>query len=179
MKLAVDVYYPTSDSYTAVGILFNNWEDQKPIETTVIRETGVEISPYISGKFFQRELPPIKDLIKKLGDKIFNIDTFIIDGYVNLKGYDGEIWNGLGAELFKELAYFGIKNYSVIGVAKTRFGLCSDICSLLYRGESTNPLWISALGVITTEKAADCISNMYGNFKIPELLKLLDKETKK
>lgn len=179
MKLAIDVYYPTINSYTVVGILFNNWKDTEPLETIVIKKSNTEIFPYISGKFYQRELPPIENLIEELKEKLFDIDTFIIDGYVKLKGYDGKIWNGLGAELYKKLSNYGVKNHSVIGVAKSKFGLCSDICSLLYRGESTSPLWISSLGLINTEKASEYISSMHGDFKIPELLKRLDKETKK
>ena len=45
MKLAIDVYYPTINSYTVVGILFNNWKDTEPLETIVIKKSNTEIFP--------------------------------------------------------------------------------------------------------------------------------------
>lgn len=178
MKLALDVYYPTSDSSIAVGILFNSWEDEEPVEIIRVKTVGKN-APYIPGKFSLRELPPIKSLLDEISNIVPEIDTYIVDGFVKLKGYDGDIWNGLGAELYKAINGKDKPWISVIGVAKTKFGLCSDICKAVFRGEATNPLWISSMGKMNQDNAADCIKSMYGDYKIPKLLRLLDQETKK
>ncbi len=177
MKLAIDVYYPDQESAIVAGVLFNSWEDCEPEEIIRIKKVGY-IAPYISGKFYQRELPPIKALLDELTDVVPKIDTYIIDGYVKLKGYDGSIWNGLGAVMYDELKNIN-PDLSVVGVAKTKFGLCSDICKQVLRGESTSPLWVSSIGKLGQDKAAECVYSMWGDYRIPHLLKLVDKETKK
>jgi len=43
----------------------------------------------------------------------------------------------------------------------------------IYRGQSTNPLYITSEG-IELEKSADLILNMHGDYRIPTLLKKVD-----
>lgn len=178
MKLALDVYYPTIDSSVTVGLLFDSWDDKEPQEIIKVKKTG-KVFPYIPGKFYLRELPPIKSLFNEISDIFPKIDTFIIDGYVKLKGYDGNIWDGLGAELYGFLGGKDRPELSVLGVAKTKFGLCSDICEPVLRGEATNPVWVSSIGKISGPEAAELVKSMYGSYRLPDLLKQLDRETKK
>jgi len=65
MKLAIDVYYPNEESSIAVGILFDSWNDTSPKEIIRVKTVGRKINPYIPGKFSNRELPPIKSLLKE------------------------------------------------------------------------------------------------------------------
>jgi len=164
MKIAIDVYYDSRKA-KAVGVIFNEWESEEPHEiiTTLIDQ----VEDYEPGKFYKRELPCILELLKKVGTD--NIDTIIIDGYV----YLGDITKaGLGMYLYNSLA----GKISIIGVAKTYFHENSAV--EVFRGTSKNPLYITSVGVETSE-AAMYIRNMHGNFRMPKLLKLLDNETRK
>ena len=53
MKLAVDAYY-VGNKAKVVGVLFENFSDEKPLKIIV---DGV--APYESGSFYKRELPCI------------------------------------------------------------------------------------------------------------------------
>jgi deoxyribonuclease V len=48
----------------------------------------------------------------------------------------------------------------------------------VFRGQSINPLYVSSIG-IDIDQAAQNIQNMFGNYRIPTLLKHLDTLTKK
>ena len=64
----------------------------------------------------------------------------------------------------------------IIGVAKTYFHENSAV--EVFRGTSKKPLYITSVGMETSE-AAMYIRNMHGDFRMPKLLKLLDIETRK
>ncbi len=65
----------------------------------------------------------------------------------------------------------------VIGVAKTNFmGNDKKVVDVL-RGESKNPLKISAVG-LEKEKAAEFVKCMAGEYRFPDILKYLDQCTK-
>jgi len=66
---------------------------------------------------------------------------------------------------------------TVIGVAKTSFHNNNENVMELRRGESSNPLYISAIGIDLNE-ATERIRNMKGEFRIPTILKNLDQITK-
>lgn len=169
VKIAIDTYYRSdSDAYT-VGVLFENWQDSKPKE--IISCHTSSFAPYIPGQFYKREMPCILDLLKQIN--ISNLDTIILDGFVKLPERDG-----LGMHLWKELGL--PSSLSIVGVAKTRFDKCESIALPVYRGKTAiKPLWVNTNGLISNEEAVDRIKQMHGDFRIPDLLKLLDKETKK
>lgn len=125
-----------------------------------------DIAPYEPGKFFKRELPCLISLIELINEPI---NTFIVDGYVWL---NNERKPGLGAYLYE---HFNQK-IAVIGVAKRSFAN-NDIAIPLYRGESTNPLYITSAG-ISQEEAKSIIFQMYGDFREPLLLKQTDQLSK-
>jgi deoxyribonuclease V len=78
MMVAVDVDYRASIAIVA-GVIFDNWLDHKPV-----REITAQISDvkeYISGQFYQRELPGILELLQQINELP---ECIIIDRYVYL-----------------------------------------------------------------------------------------------
>jgi len=164
MKLAIDVYYDSCKA-KVVGVIFDEWESEEPCE--IITELIDQVEDYEAGQFYKRELPCILKLLEKVDMGV--IDTIIIDGYV----YLGDTTKaGLGMHLYNSL----VVKIPIIGVAKTYFHKNSAVEVL--RGTSKTPLYITSVGIETSE-AAICIRNMHGDFRMPKLLKLLDSETRK
>lgn len=163
MIIAIDVHYKDSTA-SSVALLFK-WEDDNPRE--VIHEELEGFDEYIPGEFYKRELPCVEALMKKIDTK--NIDALIVDGHVftdnETYGLGGYAWEALNKEI------------PVIGVAKRSFHSNKDTVIEVYRGSSKNPLYVSAIG-IEKEKAAELVQNMKGEYRIPTILKELDKLTK-
>lgn len=165
MIVAVDSYYFNDTAKTAL-ITFENWADS---EYAGSHSEKTEIaSNYISGEFYKRELPLIINILKKV--EIKTVETIIVDGFVYLNDA-GKL--GLGGYLFD---YFS-QEIPVIGVAKSDYIQNKTNKNLIYRGKSKHPLYISAAG-IAMEEAGKQIQNMYGEYRIPKLLKDLDRLTK-
>ncbi|GGD60532.1 endonuclease V [Paenibacillus nasutitermitis] len=165
MIIAVDVYYEENKA-KSVGVIFQGWEDSKPLEIIVsYTETPHE---YEMGYFYKRELPCIQELLK-LTD-ISQIHTIVVDGYVYL---NNEKKPGLGHYVY---THFSGK-IPVIGVAKNAFRDNEAFVKKIYRGSSAKPLYITTVGIDLAD-AAGHIQRMYGEYRFPHLLKLLDKETK-
>ncbi len=192
MILAIDVYYyskPDEDgnTYCAAGVLFEKFESNLPAAIQTIR--GKEpISPYIPGRFKDRELPCIIKLLNEFKIYAPEINTIILDSYVKLLDNNGSKIESLGDALFNELnslSFLGYSsNISIIGVAKTRFGYKKDsrllkYCVPVYRGlEAINPLYITSIGCDVKE-AAENIKNMFGPNKLPDMLSIADRYSKK
>jgi deoxyinosine 3'endonuclease (endonuclease V) len=171
--IAIDTFYESDTKAFTVGVLFNSWQDKVPSSIiSVISENN--FGPYIPGQFYKRELPCILDLLKKVD--LSKIDFIILDGFLRLKNADGSIHDGLGLHLRKKL---NIPHIKLIGVAKSLYCKCDDISIKVYRNkEVVNPLFVQGEG-ISDQLAADLIRSMDGNYRLPTLLKILDKETKK
>lgn len=163
MILAFDTYYFDNKAKT-VCIAF----DDDEIEPIVYSETLDNVEDYIPGQFYKRELPCILSLIKKID--LQNVNYIIIDGFVFLDDMEKL---GLGGRLYEELN----RKIPVIGVAKTNFASIDTSKRLLFRGKSQNPLYITSIG-IDVSQAVQKIETMNGEFRIPTLLKMLDKLTK-
>ena len=88
MKLAVDAYYAGSKA-KVVGVLFENFSDEKPLK--IISKAVGDVAPYESGSFYKRELPCIVSLLQDLD--VRDISLIVIDGFVYL---DDEGGHGLG-----------------------------------------------------------------------------------
>ena len=126
------------------------------------------VNEYIPGEFYKRELPCILKILNRVDMK--KVGLIIVDGYVyidNNKNY------GLGGKLWEHLE----GEIPVIGVAKTKFVQNTNTVRDVYRGQSKNPLYISAVGIDIVE-ATNVISDMKGNYRIPDVLKTLDQKTK-
>ncbi|MBL3658111.1 endonuclease V [Fulvivirga sp. 2943] len=164
MILAFDSFYFSNKAKT-VCLLFENWEDAAPY--SILSEITEGVADYEPGEFYKRELPCILSLLEKVEH---TIHTIIIDGYVTLtdKGKPG-----LGAHLYQSLD----PKVPIIGVAKSGFHENSKLVRELHRGESKNPLYITAAGM-SADEAYDNIKKMDGPYRMPTLLKLLDKKTR-
>ena len=87
---------------------------------------------------------------------------------------DDEGEKGLGGYLYEALN----QKIPVIGVAKRSFRNLDKKVIPVKRGESKNPLFVTALGGDLVDYA-EKVAQMDGAFRIPTLLKILDMETKK
>lgn len=160
MIACFDVHYE-ADCAIAAAILFENWQDSEPIEKLTVRCT--EIEAYQPGSFYQRELKPLREILEQIKCQV---DCFVIDAYCHLSE-DGA--PGLGAYFHELLPEDSV----VIGVAKNRFRNTMHAIEVK-RGESLNPLFVTAIGK-ENSLAAECIQSMAGEFRIPTLLKAVDR----
>lgn len=165
MILTIDVHYK-KDYAKTVLLFFENFSSEKP--TSIESHTTEDILEYEPGLFYKRELPCIMNALQ--GVNLEGVEIIIVDGYIYV---DNEKSFGLGGYLYEALH----KKYPIIGVAKTKFHKNMETVKEIYRGESKNPLYISSIG-IEKEVAADYIQNMFGSFRLPYLLKLMDQITK-
>lgn len=165
MILAIDVYYHEIGA-KVVGVLFESFDSETPYD--IIEKHLPVQKDYEPGAFYKRELPCILELLNQVNKE--GLDTIIIDGYVYL---DENKRGGLGYYLFNALD----EQIPVIGVAKSYFFISDDIVKEVYRGESKKPLYVTAVGLPLTQ-AKENIKKMYGKYRMPYLLKLMDTETK-
>jgi deoxyribonuclease V len=163
--LAFDTYYINNAAKT-VCIAFESWGNEDAY--TIHTETTHDIADYEPGAFYKRELPCIISLLKTVN--ITNIEAIIVDGFVFL---DDNEKLGLGGHLYKALH----AHIPIIGVAKTNFAAIEKNKCALLRGNSSKPLYITAVG-IDIETAAEHIKNMKGEHRMPTILKKLDTLTK-
>lgn len=165
MIACFDVQYNETNEQVAIGsiaaVVFENWEDAEPI--SIYKHRLNNIVPYQPGQFYLRELPCLLEIIQLIKEPL---EYLIIDGFVHLSAHGKK---GLGAYLFEAIS----NKTPVIGVAKNRFKK-DDFGITIKRGKSEKPLFITSVG-IENDKAANSIESMHGDFRIPTLLKLVDK----
>ena len=129
MELAVDAYYAVSKA-KVVGVLFENFSDEKPLK--IISKVVGNVAPYESGSFYKRELPCIVSLLQNLD--VRDISLIVIDGFVYL---DDEGGYGLGGHLYERLE----RRVQIVGVAKSPFkGSCKFVREIC-RGRSKRPFY--------------------------------------
>lgn len=174
-KLAIDSYYYSDTNCYTVGLVFDQWNSKEPLY--ILESTVTEFSPYVPGKFWKRELPGILSIIQKIN--LLEFDTILLDGFTGLIDSSGIRSSGLGEKLEANINMHS--RLSIIGVAKTLFGK-SDLCSSpVYRGQAKTPLWVSVTpgSEVSLPTAANYVKSMHGDYKIPSILKQLDKYTKR
>jgi deoxyribonuclease V len=151
----VDVDY-RDEGAIAAALWFRGWDAlDAELQAT---EMFKDVAEYEPGAFYKRELPCLLGVLAH-GPKA---DVIVIDGYVWLEGGKA----GLGAHLHRQ--HGGI----VLGVAKTKYAGATDAVAVC-RGESTSPLYVSAIGM-TAAAAAAHIIEMHGPYRVPTLLKQVD-----
>jgi deoxyribonuclease V len=160
MIAIMDVHYRESKAVAAC-VVARDWSDESPAFEFV--ETLPPAAEYVSGEFYKRELPCLLAVLAKVPDAV---EIVVIDGYVWL----GPDRKGLGAHLHEALG----NQTPVVGVAKTRFVSAAGLAIALERGTSENPLWITSIG-IEPEAAARAVRSMHGEFRIPTLIKRVDR----
>ena len=157
MITALDVHYNDNGSATAGAVVFSDFTDSKCCKTYVTCIARAE--QYIPGQFYKRELPCLLAILAKIEE---NIETIVIDGYVDLDENPG-----LGRHLWKALDC----KKTIIGMAKKYFRGSNAI--KVFRGKSRQPLFVTAAGIEQTV-AAGLIAKMHGKYRIPGLIKQAD-----
>jgi deoxyribonuclease V len=154
---AVDVAYPSSGGARAAMVVTAGADFAEVLaeHTACVPEAA----PYSPGRFFLRELPPLRAVLAAAGP----LRLLIVDGYVDL---DPAGRPGLGAHVHDEFAV------PVIGVAKTPFRAATHAVPVI-RGRSARPLFITAAGIPLPD-AADLVSKMAGQFCLPDALRRAD-----
>jgi len=165
MILAIDVHYKETTA-KAVGALINHWEDATA-QQYIIRYIN-EVEEYVPGAFYKRELPCILEILKDVD--LRSLSYIIIDGFVVL---DDSGKPGLGAYVYESIQ----QQVPVIGVAKTNFHQNEQHVIPVLRGASANPLYVTAVGT-DLQQAAEHIKTMHGEYRLPTVLKELDRITK-
>jgi len=165
MILAFDTWYFDNQAKT-VCLGFYDWADEKP--ACIFTETIDAPAEYEPGAFYKRELPCIISLLKQIDLQL--VRAIVVDGFVVL---DDAGKPGLGGRLYEYLD----QKIPVIGVAKTNFSQNIANKRTVVRGQSSKPLFITALGM-DLDAAADHVKNMHGDYRLPTLLKELDRLTK-
>jgi deoxyribonuclease V len=160
MIAALDVYYTATQAHAA-ALVFADWGSN----ASIARYTAMEspAAAYEPGKFYLRELSP---LLKVIGQIQQDVDTYLIDGYCHLSP---NFAPGLGAYLSEALG----QTATIVGVAKKRYRQSQHAVEVR-RGRSKRPLFVTAIG-IGYELAAQHVASMAGRFRIPDMLKAVDR----
>ncbi|MGH3261763.1 MAG: endonuclease V [Trebonia sp.] len=156
--VAVDVHYLHDSAARAAVVAAGERSFSEVTRTWTAMVRGG--APYKPGEFYLRELPPLRAVIPASAD----LALIVVDGYVDL---DPGGRPGLGAHVHAE---FGAP---VIGVAKTRFRTATHAAEV-FRGQSARPLYVTAAGMAIAD-AAGVVSQMAGQFRLPDALKLADR----
>lgn len=160
MHAVVDVHY--SEGTAVAGCVgFVEWTDSSPAETTVA--SLAVPGPYVPGRFYERELPCVLDVLERAGREY---ETIVVDGYVHLQP---PTRLGLGGHLLEALPY----RAAVIGVAKNPLAGADRFVPVL-RGRSRKPLYVSAAGV-PLDVAAERVRRMHGAHRLPTLIRAADR----
>jgi len=165
MILAFDTYYFDGKAKT-VCLEFTEWNQSEnfKIHTEIIDN----VAEYIPGEFYKRELPCILSLLNQIDLK--KVEAIIVDGFVYL---DDEKKYGLGGHLYEKLN----QEIPIIGVAKTNFASIEKDKRSLFRGDSQKPLYVTAIGIELGD-AFQKVESMAGEFRMPTLLREMDRLTK-
>ena len=154
---AVDVHYLSTGGARAAAVLA---ADAAFVHVLAERTAVVAmVSPYRSGEFYLRELPPLRAVLAEVS----GLGLLVVDGYVDL---DPSGRPGLGAYAHAE---FGAP---VIGVAKTRYRSATHAVPV-ERGSSARPLFVTAAGM-TAADAAELVRSMAGRYRLPDALRRAD-----
>ncbi len=160
MIACTDVYYGASEAIASC-LLFRDWPDDHACFQ--VTEQIEKPAPYQPGRFYRRELPGLLSVLGRLAE---TPEVIVIDGYVWL---GDEFHPGLGSYLYEALG----GTAAIIGVAKTLFQIGPAVRPIK-RGKSSRPLYVTAAGIDLNE-AAERVVELHGDFRIPTLLKKVDR----
>lgn len=165
MLVCVDVDYRAGQdgrtSAFAAAVVFPNWTSESIAAEHVCRID--DVADYEPGQFYKRELPCVLAVLAKVD---FGMHGIIVDGYVVL---DEHGTPGLGGHLWAALD----RRLPIVGVAKNPFHGNPAAIPVL-RGDSSRPLYVTALGTDVEKSAAD-VRRMHGRFRLPTMLKRADR----
>lgn len=155
--VAADVHYLASGGARAAAVVAADAAFSCLVADRIALVPDVE--PYQPGRFYLRELPPLRAVL----DGLAEMTLLIIDGYADL---DPDGRPGLGSRAREE---FGVP---VIGVAKSAFRTATHAIAVL-RGTSARPLYVTAAGMPRTD-AVDLVRHMAGQHRLPDALRRVD-----
>jgi deoxyribonuclease V len=155
----VDVHYEREGARAAC-VTALSWDDAKTQDEWTVDVP--KVAEYRPGFFYERELPCILAVLERAP---VPASVIVVDGYVVLDAHGRP---GLGAHLFEHLA----QRVPVVGIAKRSFA-GSEFATRVVRGESQNPLFVTALGMPSAE-AAQHVQRMHGKHRIPTLCTRVD-----
>lgn len=174
MIVAFDTYYYEGFSYTVAGV-FEKWSSERVKYFVCSRRRGID-AEYKPGELYKRELPCIMQCFEKIN--VDNVSSIVVDGFVWVVNDKGERVPGLGKRLQdKVLEDYG-HHISVIGVAKNPYHTTIPNCKEICRGSSTKPLYVTCTEDFFTEHYAQEIKSMFGEHRIPDILKSIDQKTR-
>lgn len=156
MLAFTDVHYVGAGARAAC-VLAGDWGDAQGLRRLVA--VVPQVAPYVPGRFFERELPPLCAVLAGAGP----LEVVVVDGYAVL---DDAGTPGLGAHLHAALGV------PVVGIAKTSFR-GSQMARRLERPGGVKPLFVTAAG-LRVEAAHALARRLHGAFRIPTLLKEAD-----
>lgn len=159
MLACLDVDY-RGDKAIVACLLFRDWQTNAVTRSFTVQVKNV--APYEPGQFYKRELPCLLAALAKVAEPL---DAIIIDGNVWLDAGQP----GLGAKLYDAVG----AATPVVGIAKTPFKGSAFAQSVL-RGESKQPLYVTAAGISDTV-AASHVSSMHGDHRLPTIVKRVDR----
>ncbi len=161
MLACIDVDYQGDEGPAVAScVVYEDWGSSERHEERVA--VIPRVAPYTSGRFYERELPCILQVLEKVQTPL---DAILVDGHVWL---DDEGTPGLGAHLHCALK----EQVPVIGIAKNPFGDFHGQRRVL-RGQSHKPLFITAVG-IDVHVAAESVCRMHGAHRMPSVLTWAD-----
>ncbi len=159
--VAVDVQYLPEGRARAAAVVGADRTFAEVVSDVVLEVSGV--APYVPGRFYERELPPLLEVLAEVGERVGSVPLVVVDGYVDL---DPAGRPGLGAHLHDALGV------PVVGVAKTRFRGAEHAVEVL-RGGSARPLLVTAAG-LGADEAAAAVAAMAGVHRVPDALRRVD-----
>jgi deoxyribonuclease V len=159
MIFALDVHYEDTGAWTGC-IGFDRWSADETVYETRRFSDG-PVAAYVPGQFFLRELPRLLAAIEDAPCR--ETEAIVIDGHAWLTAERP----ALGAHLFAALA----ERAPVVGVAKRSFH--DGVAVPLLRGESRQPLFVSAAGM-DPARAVECVRSMHGAHRLPTMLQHVD-----
>ncbi|PRP93602.1 endonuclease V [Enhygromyxa salina] len=166
MIACIDVdYRQAADGEPTVAIaacvVLQSWLASEAVAEVVHRIDSVPV--YVPGEFYRRELPCVLAVLEQVVQRIHLV---VVDGYVVL---DEAGTLGLGGHLHAALG----GDVAVVGVAKSPFR-GNEAAIEVVRGEGKRPLYVTALGVEPAVAAED-LRRMHGRFRLPTMLKRVDR----
>lgn len=174
MIVAFDTYYYGGFSYTVAGV-FETWASESVKYYVCSRREGID-AEYVPGELYKRELPCIMQCLEKI--KVDDITSIIVDGFAWVVDDNGEKVPGLGKRLQDAIVKRFNHHVSIIGVAKNPYRGKIPGCRPITRGKSEKPLLITCTEDYFTEHYAQEVKLMFGENRIPDILKAIDTKTR-
>lgn len=175
MIVAFDTYYYEGFSYTVAGV-FDEWSSEKVRYFVCNRREGVD-AEYKPGELYKRELPCIMQCLEKIN--VDAVTCMIVDGFVWVTDDNRQKIPGLGKRLQDAVMEKYQHFVTVVGIAKNPYHSTIPNCVEVNRGLYSNkPLYVTCTEEFFTESYAKDVELMFGEYRIPNIIKAIDTKTR-